>query len=148
LNEDGLDSLMLVRNEPDIIPRVKTMVDFTYYCYRCGAKNTLELPAPAAPDYHHADVKCSSCGDGTRILLSSCPNESCSRYVFWVTDISIPDLVKGFAKYMVHNMQAMIDQAAQQGARISIDTPEKYPINASCPCGTKFTVEIEIPDLD
>ena len=62
--------------------------------------------------------------------------------------MSIPGLVEGFAKYMVHNMQAMIDKAAMQGATIGIDTPDKYPINASCPCGTNFTVEIPIPDLD
>ena len=49
---------------------------------------------------------------------------------------------------MVHNMQAMIDKAAMQGATIGIDTPDNYPINASCPCGAKFTVEIPIPDLD
>jgi len=62
--------------------------------------------------------------------------------------MSIPDLVSGFAKYMVHNMQAIIDKAAMQGATISIDTPDKYPINASCPCGAKFAVEMTIPDLD
>ena len=49
---------------------------------------------------------------------------------------------------MVHNMQAMIDKAAMQGATISIDTPDKYPINATCPCGANFAVEIDIPDLD
>jgi len=62
--------------------------------------------------------------------------------------MSIPDLVRGFAKYMVHNMQALIDKAAIQGSTISIDTPEIYPIHATCPCGVKFAVEIPIPDLD
>ncbi len=62
--------------------------------------------------------------------------------------MSIPDLVSGFARYMVHNMQALIDKAAMQGAEISIDTPHIYPINATCPCGEKLTVEIAIPDLD
>jgi len=62
--------------------------------------------------------------------------------------MSIPDLVSGFAKYMVHNMQAMIDKAAMQGATIEIDTPDKYPIKASCPCGERFSVDIPIPDLD
>lgn len=62
--------------------------------------------------------------------------------------MSIPDLVTGFAKYMVHNMQTMIDRAAMQGAKLSIDTPDKYPINASCPCGERFSIEIPIPDLD
>ncbi|MFW9844051.1 MAG: hypothetical protein ACFFEV_05725 [Candidatus Thorarchaeota archaeon] len=121
-------------------------INFEYFCYRCGTKNTLELPCPNAPDYHHTELTCSSCGDGTRLILSHCP--SCSRFVYWIDDMSIPDLVSGFAKYMVHNMQAMIDKAAMQGATISIDTPDKYPINASCPCGNKFAVEIAIPDLD
>ena len=49
---------------------------------------------------------------------------------------------------MVHNMQTMIDKAALQGAVIEIDTPDRYPINASCPCGEQFAVEIAIPDLD
>lgn len=62
--------------------------------------------------------------------------------------MSIPALVQGFAKYMVHNMQTMIDKAAMQGATISIDTPSTYPISADCPCGQKFAVEIPIPDLD
>ncbi|MHA1933634.1 MAG: hypothetical protein ACW97A_00010 [Candidatus Thorarchaeota archaeon] len=124
------------------------MVDFTYYCYRCGAKNDLDLPAPDAPDFHHTDLKCNSCGDGTRVLASSCPNPSCARYVYWINDFSIPEMVEGFAKFMVHNMQAMIDKAAQQGATISIDTPENYPLQASCPCGTKFSIDLPIPDLD
>ena len=121
-------------------------INFEYYCYRCGTKNALTLPCPNAPEYHHTELTCSSCGDGTRLTLSHCP--SCSRFVYWIDDMSIPDLVSGFAKYMVHNMQTMIDKAAIQGATISIDTPDKYPINASCPCGGKFAVEIEIPDLD
>lgn len=62
--------------------------------------------------------------------------------------MSIPDTVNGFAKYMVHHMQALIDQAARQGASISIDTPDNYPISATCPCGTTFNVELPIPDLD
>lgn len=121
-------------------------VDFTYYCYRCGTKNDRNLPSPTAPEYYEGELKCSNCGDGTRVILSHCPN--CSRYVYWITDISIPDLVTGFAKYMVHNMQTMIDKAAMQGATISIDTPESYPINAKCPCGESFSVSIAIPDLD
>ena len=121
-------------------------IDFEYYCYRCGTKNTLNLPCPNAPEYHHTELTCSSCGDGTRLILSHCP--SCSRFVYWIDDMSIPDLVSGFARYMVHNMQTMIDKAAMQGASISIDTPDKYPINASCPCGAKFAVEMAIPDLD
>lgn len=133
---------------PDEHKDERSMVDFTYFCYRCGAENRLELPAPNAPDYHHTDLTCNSCGDGTRVLLASCPNPDCSHYVYWINDISIPDVVTGFAKYMVHNMQTMIDKAAMQGASITIDTPEKYPINAKCPCGTEFSVDINIPDLD
>ena len=95
-------------------------VKFEYYCYRCGAINSLDLPSPKAPDYHHTDLKCSSCGDGTRLMISSCPNESCTHYVYWINDLSIPDLVKSFAKYMTTNMQALIDKAAIQGARLSI----------------------------
>ena len=121
-------------------------INFEYYCYRCGAKNELSLPCPTAPDYHHSELQCQSCGDGTRVLLSHCP--SCTRFVYWINDVSIPDLVSGFARYMVHNMQTMIDKAAMQGATISIDTPDKYPINAACPCGANFAVEIDIPDLD
>jgi len=121
-------------------------INFEYYCYRCGTKNALDLPCPNAPEYHHTELTCSSCGDGTRLILSHCP--SCSRFVYWIDDMSIPDLVSGFARYMIHNMQTMIDKAAMQGAIISIDTPDKYPINATCPCGAKFAVEIAIPDLD
>ena len=120
-------------------------VDFTYYCYRCGNKNALNLPCPAAPDFHHTDLICSSCKDKTRVLLSHCP--SCERYVYWINDLSIPALVKGFSEYMVRNMQTMIDRAAQQGARINIDTTESFSINASCPCGNDFSVEIPIADL-
>lgn len=123
-------------------------VKFQYYCYRCGALNSLDLPSPTAPDYHHTDLKCSSCGDGTRLMISNCPNESCTHYVYWINDLSIPDLVKSFAKYMTTNMQALIDKAAIQGARLSIDTPDKFQIPAACPCGSQFNVEIEIPDLD
>jgi len=121
-------------------------VNFDYYCYRCGTKNQRVLPCPIAPDYHFSDLQCRSCGDGTRVILSHCP--SCSRFIYWIDDVSIPDLVIGFAKYMVHNMQTMIDKAALQGAVIEIDTHDKYPINASCPCGERFAVEISIPDLD
>ena len=121
-------------------------INFEYYCYRCGAKNELTLPCPTAPNYHHSELQCKSYGDGTRVLLSHCP--SCTRFVYWINDLSIPDLVSGFARYMVHNMQSMIDKAAMQGATISIDTPNKYPINAACPCGANFAVEIDIPDLD
>jgi len=49
---------------------------------------------------------------------------------------------------MVHNMQALIDRAATQDVSISIDTPDNYPINATCPCGSTVTVELFIPDLD
>ena len=49
---------------------------------------------------------------------------------------------------MVHNMQALIDKAAIQGATISIDTPDSYPISATCPCGEHLSIEIGIPDLD
>ncbi len=122
------------------------ITDFTYYCYRCGGKNSLDVEIPKAPDYHHQEIMCSSCGDSTRVILAGCPD--CEKYVFWINDLNIPGLVNGFAKYMVHNMQAMIDRAAQQGARISIDTPEQYPINATCPCGARFAVELEMPDLD
>lgn len=120
--------------------------DFIYHCYRCGTKNQVDLPKPNAPEYHHTTLKCTNCADTTHVLISHCPN--CDRYVFWIDDMSIPDLVSGFAKYMVHNMQAMIDRAATQGASISIDTPNHYPINSTCPCGTTFTVELPIPDLD
>jgi hypothetical protein len=120
--------------------------DFSYFCYRCGGENKLKLPMPNAPEYHHASLTCAKCGDKTHILLSHCP--SCTRFVYWINDISIPDLVAGFARYMVHNMQALIDKAAAQGASISIDTPAIYPINATCPCGENLSVEIEIPDLD
>jgi transcription elongation factor Elf1 len=122
------------------------ITDFTYYCYRCGGKNSLDVEIPKAPDYHHQEIACSSCGDSTRVILAGCPD--CEKYVYWINDLNIPSLVNGFAKYMVHNMQAMIDRAAQQGARISIDTPEQYPINATCPCGARFAVELEMPDLD
>ncbi len=61
--------------------------------------------------------------------------------------MSIPSLVQGFSKYMVHHMQVMIDQAAHQGASISVDTAEKFPIVAACPCGEQFQVEIVIEDL-
>ena len=128
-----------------------TMTDtvrFDYYCYRCGENNALDLPAPTAPDYHHTDLKCKSCGDGTRVILSSCSNPGCSHFVYWINDISIPELVQSFAKYMTTNMQAMIDRAAQQGARISIDTPDKFQIPAACPCDSQFNIEITIPDLD
>ena len=121
------------------------MVDFEYYCYRCGTQNKLEIPALKAPDYHHQELACTSCGDTTHALLSHCPN--CERYVFWIDDMSIPDLVQGFSKYMVHHMQVMIDQAAHQGAKISVDTAETFPIVAGCPCGSQFQVEIKIPDL-
>jgi hypothetical protein len=62
--------------------------------------------------------------------------------------MAIPDLVNGMAKYMVHNLQTLIDRAAMQGASIEIDTPNTYPIAASCPCGEQFSIEIPIPDLD
>ena len=120
--------------------------EFSYFCYRCGGENKLRLPMPNAPEYHHTSLTCTKCGDRTHILLSHCP--SCTRFVYWINDISIPDLVAGFARYMVHNMQALIDKAAAQGASISIDTPAIYPINATCPCGESLSVEIAIPDLD
>jgi hypothetical protein len=120
--------------------------NFEYYCYRCGSKNQSMLPCPTAPEYHHSDLQCRNCGDTTKVILTHCP--SCSRYIFWIDDMSIPDLVTGFARYMVHNMQTMIDRAAMQGATLGIDTPDKYPINASCPCGERFSIEIPIPDLD
>ncbi|MFX0108151.1 MAG: hypothetical protein ACFE7R_07700 [Candidatus Hodarchaeota archaeon] len=81
-------------------------------------------------------------------MLSHCPNPECTHYVYWINDISVPDIVKSFANYMTTNMQAMIDRAAIQGANISIDTPDIFPIPAICPCGTEFNVEIRIPDLD
>lgn len=49
---------------------------------------------------------------------------------------------------MIHNMQKMIDRAAQDGVQIDIDTTDKFPINATCPCGHRFSVDIPIPDLD
>ena len=123
-------------------------VGFTYFCYRCGGKNELQLPAPIAPDFSHTDLTCKHCGDGTRVMLSHCPNPSCTHFVYWINDISIPELVKGFAKYMTTNMQAMIDRAAIQGANISIDTTDKFTVPAGCPCGARFEIEIPIPDLD
>lgn len=123
------------------------MVNFTYYCYLCGTKNSLELPAPDAPDYHHADLKCSECGNSKHVLLSSCPGEECNRYVYWINDISVPSLVTGFAEYMVQKIQKLIDSAAEQGVKIGISTPKTFPINAKCPCGSELTVEIEICDL-
>jgi len=119
---------------------------FEYFCYRCGTKNTLSLPCPTAPEYHHSELQCRSCGDATRVLLTHCP--SCERFVYWIDDTSIPDLLVGFAKYMVHSMQTLIDKAAMQNAIISIDTPDVYPIYAKCPCGKDFSVDIKIPDLD
>jgi DNA-directed RNA polymerase subunit RPC12/RpoP len=120
--------------------------EISYFCYRCGEENKLDLPMPNAPQYHHTNLTCKKCGDGTYILVSHCP--SCSRYVYWIDDMCIPDLVVGFARYMVHNMQALIDKAAVKGASVSIDTPSTYPINADCPCGEKLSIEIPIPDLD
>ena len=120
--------------------------EFSYFCYRCGEENQLDLTIPNAPEYHHTDLTCTKCGDGTHILVSHCP--SCSRYVYWIDDMCIPDLVVEFARYMVHNMQALIDKAAVQGASVSIDTPSTYPLNATCPCGEKITIDISIPDLD
>lgn len=121
-------------------------INFEYYCYRCGTKNGLTLPCPNAPEYHQNKLHCQNCSDDTQVLLSHCP--SCSRFVYWIDDMSIPELVSGFARYMVHSMQTMIDKAAMQGATIGIDTPDKYPINATCPCGEKFVIEMPIPDLD
>jgi hypothetical protein len=121
-------------------------VNFEYFCYRCGSKNELVLPCPNAPEYHHSNLLCKSCGDGTRVIISHCP--SCSRFIYWIDDMAIPDLVNGMAKYMVHNLQTLIDRAAMQGASIEIDTPNTYPIAASCPCGEQFSIEIPIPDLD
>jgi hypothetical protein len=132
----------LEEQEPYAMPNV----EFEYYCYRCGSKNALTLQCPSAPQYQIQDLRCKGCGDATKVLLSHCPN--CSRYVYWITDFDLPAIVGGFARYMVQNMQAMIDRAAQQGATIGIDTPDRYPIRSSCACGTKFAVEIRIPDLD
>ena len=28
------------------------ITDFTYYCYRCGGKNSLDVEIPKAPDCH------------------------------------------------------------------------------------------------
>ncbi|MFX1484714.1 MAG: hypothetical protein ACFFCP_16175 [Promethearchaeota archaeon] len=120
--------------------------DFTYHCYRCGALNQVDLPKPIAPEYYHSSLTCGNCGDRTHVLISHCPN--CNRYVYFIDDVSIPDTVKGFARYMVHHMQALIDQAAVKGTSISIDTPDNYPISATCPCGATFSIEIPIPDLD
>jgi hypothetical protein len=49
---------------------------------------------------------------------------------------------------MTTNMQGLIDRAAQQGARVSIDTVDKFSIPAACPCGQRFNIDIPIPDLD
>jgi argonaute-like protein implicated in RNA metabolism and viral defense len=94
------------------------------------------------------DLTCESCGDATHVLLSACPNESCDSFVYWINDLAIPKLVKTFAKYFVHNMQTVIDRAAVQGIEIGIDTTDNFPLNASCSCGSRFAVEISIPDLD
>lgn len=124
------------------------MPQFQYYCYRCGSPNKIEVDIPKAPDYAHVPVMCSSCGDGTNVLLSSCPVERCGGFVFWINDLAIPDLVHKFARYFVHNIQTLIDRAAMKGFNVGIDTTDKFPLNARCSCGTIFQIEIAIPDTD
>lgn len=122
------------------------MVNFTYYCYLCGTKNSLKLPAPEAPENHHADLKCEKCGNNTQVLTSSYPGEECNRYLYWINDSSVPSLVTGFAEYMIQNMQKLIDSAAEQCVKIGIETPNTFPIHAKRSCGSELTVEIEVCD--
>jgi transcription elongation factor Elf1 len=126
----------------------RTVSQFEYYCYRCGHHNSIQTEIPEAPGYNHESLACESCGDETHVLLSACPSKSCDSFVYWINDLAIPQLVKTFAKYFVHNTQTVIDRAAMKGIEIGIDTTDNFPLNASCSCGSRFTVEISIPDLD
>jgi hypothetical protein len=121
---------------------------YSYYCYRCGGRNTIQADVPKAPDFTHIRLVCEHCGDKTNVLLSGCPDESCNGYAFWINDLAIPDLVKSLAKYFVQNLQTVIDSAAMRGFNIGIDTTENFTLRAKCSCGSPFTIDIPIPDLD
>ena len=111
------------------------MGEFQYHCYRCGGHNAIQIDIPKGPDYAHTGLQCKHCGDGTHVLLSACPSETCEGYVYWINDFAIPDMIKSLARYFVHNLQTVIDKAAMKGFNIGIDTTEKFTLNAGCSCG-------------
>ena len=121
-------------------------IDLRYYCYICGHPVDLNPVVPAAPNISQVEVHCSNCGDGTHLMLTSCPD--CAKGVkYLLSDLDFPEEVLRLSNAYVQLIGG-IKESLNEVAEFNVPLPKRWSVRLTCECGKVYSAEIPLPQLD
>ncbi|MHA2378543.1 MAG: hypothetical protein ACXADO_09600 [Candidatus Thorarchaeota archaeon] len=121
-------------------------IDLRYHCYICGHPVDLSPVVPAAPNFSQVEMHCSSCGDGTHLMLTSCPD--CEKGVKYIlSDLDFPEEVLRLSNAYVQLIGGIRDSLSEV-ADFNVPLPKRWSVRLTCECGRVYSAEIPLPQLD
>lgn len=117
-----------------------------YFCYVCGHENNLILDIPFAPNMSREKITCSSCGDVTHLLLTSCP-ECKEAFKYFLSDLDFPHELTTLADVYVKLIRGIKDSISGVVDKFTVPLPKRWSVKLDCKCGKEYAVEIPLPQL-
>lgn len=117
-----------------------------YFCYVCGQQNDLTLKIPAAPKMSRDEITCSSCGDVTNLLLTSCP-ECKESFKYFLSDLDFPHELTTLADVYVKLIRGIKNSLSEVVEEFKVPLPKRWSVKLDCQCGKDYTAEIPLPQL-
>ncbi|MHA2118121.1 MAG: hypothetical protein ACW98J_04305 [Candidatus Thorarchaeota archaeon] len=122
-------------------------VDLRYYCYVCGHPVDLTPVAPVAPNFSHVEVKCKKCGDGTHLMLTTCPE--CKKGVKYIlSDFDFPEEVQRLSGAYVKLIGGIKNSLKDVVDEFNVPLPKRWSAKFSCDCGAAYQTEILLPQVE
>lgn len=121
-------------------------IDIRYYCYVCGNAIDIKPSVPAAPAMTQLEVKCKKCGDGTHLLLTSCPK--CEKGIkYFVSDLDFPEEVSRLSGAYVNLIGEIRNSLKEVVDEFNVPLPKRWSAKLVCDCGERYTAEIPLSQL-
>ena len=117
-----------------------------YFCYVCGHENDMILNIPVAPDMSRKEITCSSCGDVTNLLLTSCP-ECQKAFKYFLSDLDFPHELATLADAYVNLIRGIKTSLSEVVEEFKVPLPKRWSVKLNCQCGKEYTVEIPLPQI-
>jgi hypothetical protein len=117
-----------------------------YFCYVCGEQNDLTLAIPIAPEMSREEITCSSCGDITNLLLTSCP-ECKAAFKYFLSDLDFPHELTSLAEVYVKLMKGIKNSLTDVVEEFKVPLPKRWSVKLDCQCGKSYNAEIPLPQL-
>ena len=117
-----------------------------YFCYVCGQQNDLTLKIPVAPEMSRDEITCSSCGDVTNLLHTSCPD--CKEsFKYFLSDLDFPHELTTLAEVYVKLIRGIKSSLSEVIEEFKVPLPKRWSVKLDCKCGKEYTAEIPLPQL-